>query len=69
MLERSHMKKDKDFLHWKLGRFSIDWFTDCGDWFLYFRYWKPDKDYQFTSYLVTEIRFSSAGFMTSQYYY
>jgi hypothetical protein len=60
------MKKDKDFIHWRLWRYSIDWFTDCGDWFLYFRYWKPDKKHK---YDVSEIRFSSAGFMVSNFYY
>jgi len=42
------------YLFLKVGPFVINWFTDCGDWFIYVylgkRYW----------------RFSSAGFLSGQ---
>ena len=69
-IKRDCMKKDKDFISWKLWRFSIDWFTDNGEWFLYFRYWKPyHKSHKYYSFKISEIRFSSAGFMCSKYNY
>jgi hypothetical protein len=57
--------RDKDFIHWRLWRFSIDWFTDCNDWFLYLRYRKPHRSLRTK---VREIRFSSAGYMNVYYY-
>lgn len=40
-------------------RFKFDWFTDCGDWFIYL-YWYCDNN-------VKYVRFSSAGFMSGKY--
>lgn len=61
---------DKDYLRWKLWRFSIDWFIDSGDWFLYFRYNKPyHKLHRYYKFKIHEIRFSSAGFIKSSYNY
>lgn len=62
------MNKDKDYIHWKLWRYSVDWFTDNSEWFLYLRYWKPNNDIKNYKYEVSEVRFSSAGFMASSYY-
>jgi hypothetical protein len=64
-LGRRIMKKDKDYIHWNLWRLSIDWFTDSGDWFLYFRYWNPNNEFKGYNYKVFEIKFSSSGFMNS----
>ena len=38
-------------LKFKIFKFKLDWFTDCGDWFLYLYF---GKNY---------LRFSSAGFL------
>ena len=42
-------EKDSEwqFLLLIVGCFSIDWFTDCGEWFLYI-YWK-NKYWRFSS--------------------
>ena len=40
-------------------KLKFDWFTDCGDWFLYL-YWYGKENIKY-------IRFSSAGFMKGYY--
>lgn len=52
-----------DFFRWE-RRFKFDWFTDCGEWFVYFRWYRYMT--LFNS-LVTEVRFSGAGYLKSMY--
>lgn len=50
------MQKDEYgtwFLGFSIGRFSFDWFTDCGEWFIYIHI--------FRSKYTRVIRFSGAG--------
>lgn len=46
-------------LMFKVRKFRLDWFTDCGDWFLYL-YWFRKESAKY-------VRFSSAGFMKGCY--
>ena len=66
-LKKFYTNKDSyqgtNVLQFEVWRLSFHWFTDCGDWFIYLRWNIPS----FHCVEVKEIRFSSAGFMTSEY--
>lgn len=57
----------KDYIHIQrsiLNRvFEVHWFSEYGDWFIYFRCKTPIINRM----EVSEIRFSSVGFMKSRY--
>lgn len=45
-----------DYLWFYIGKFHFRWFTDCGDWFVYFEWWNKQD--------IHGLRFSSAGNFT-----
>ena len=59
LIDDNYEMEGWDILRFRTWHFFFDWFTDCGEWFIYLK-WQWEETVWFA-------RFSGVGFMKGKY--